>query len=108
EDFLGDGEEVLFYKTSPLLKDSDGDGYLDGFEVLKGADPLDPCSFPPGEEAHRLPGPHTQCRPRPAPQAPRRFVPKPAAPAKPPQAEKPPARAPAGGSALPAPPASVR
>ena len=95
EDLLSDGEEALFYKTSPLHADSDGDGYPDGLEVFKGANPLDPCSFPPGEEKNRLPGPYTQCRPKPAgaPQPPKKFVPAP----------KPPA-----GSALPAPAPSVR
>ncbi|MBI2178318.1 MAG: hypothetical protein HYU38_08295 [Candidatus Tectomicrobia bacterium] len=98
-DLLSDGEEVLLYKTSPLRQDSDGDGYPDGLEVFKGTDPLDPCSFPAGEGAHRLPGPYTQCRPKPAGAAapPKRFVPKPAAP-----------RGPSGGSALPGPGPSVR
>ncbi|OGL58683.1 MAG: hypothetical protein A3I72_08925 [Candidatus Tectomicrobia bacterium RIFCSPLOWO2_02_FULL_70_19] len=99
-DLLGDGEEALFYKTSPLHADSDGDGYPDGLEVFKGTDPRDPCSFPAGEEANRLPGPYTQCRPKPAgaPQPLKKFVPAPASPQKPP----------AGGSALPAPGPSVR
>ncbi|MBI3127610.1 MAG: hypothetical protein HYZ11_08415 [Candidatus Tectomicrobia bacterium] len=94
-DLLGDGEEALFYKTSPLRADSDGDGYPDGLEVFLGSDPLDPCSLPKGQEDKRLPGPYTQCRPRPpgAAPPPRPFAPKPAP------------RAPGG---LPAPPSSVR
>lgn len=32
--------------TSPVLSDSDRDGFLDGIEILLGTDPTDPASFP--------------------------------------------------------------
>jgi hypothetical protein len=38
-DGLGDGDEVLIWKTDPLNPDSDGDGYLDGVEVKNGYNP---------------------------------------------------------------------
>lgn len=39
-DGLLDGEEVLSHKTNPLLKDSDSGGEMDGSEVARGRDPL--------------------------------------------------------------------
>ncbi len=42
QDGLSNDEEVL-YKTDPLNKDSDGDGYMDGVEVQGGYDPLKPA-----------------------------------------------------------------
>lgn len=39
-DDLTDYDEVNVYFTNPLLKDTDGDGASDGFEVEKGYDPL--------------------------------------------------------------------
>jgi hypothetical protein len=44
-DGLNDGDEVLKYKTSPLLADSDGDLIPDGVEIQTGTDPLDPKSY---------------------------------------------------------------
>lgn len=38
-DGLGDGDEVIIWKTDPLNPDSDGDGYLDGEEVKNGYNP---------------------------------------------------------------------
>lgn len=44
EDFDGDGlseaDEELTYGTSDLFADSDGDGYLDGWEIARGWDPM--------------------------------------------------------------------
>ncbi len=40
EDGIGDGEEVIVWKTDPLNPDTDGDGYLDGEEVEAGYNPL--------------------------------------------------------------------
>jgi hypothetical protein len=34
------------YNTNPLLADTDGDGFLDGYEVLTGHLPLDPQDKP--------------------------------------------------------------
>ncbi|MDO8499297.1 MAG: hypothetical protein Q7S66_01405 [bacterium] len=42
KDGLSDGDEVLIWRTNPLIPDSDGDGYLDGNEVSHGYDPLGP------------------------------------------------------------------
>jgi hypothetical protein len=39
-DGLTDGQEVLTYRTNPLVKDTDGDGYDDGSEVKNGYNPL--------------------------------------------------------------------
>ncbi len=39
-DGLIDGDEVLIWKTDPLNPDTDGDGYLDGLEVKSGYNPL--------------------------------------------------------------------
>jgi thiol-disulfide isomerase/thioredoxin len=39
-------EEVEIYGTDPLNPDTDGDGHLDGAEVLAGTDPLDPFDHP--------------------------------------------------------------
>lgn len=41
-DELGDGDEVLIWKTDPLKTDSDGDGYPDGQEVKNGYNPAGP------------------------------------------------------------------
>jgi len=38
-DELGDGDEVIIWKTDPLNPDSDGDSYLDGQEVKSGYNP---------------------------------------------------------------------
>lgn len=38
-DLLGDGDEVLVWKTDPLKPDTDGDGYKDGAEVKSGYNP---------------------------------------------------------------------
>ena len=45
-DGLGDGQEVTTYMTDPLDDDTDDDTYLDGDEVARGFDPLDPESNP--------------------------------------------------------------
>lgn len=42
QDGLSNDEEVL-YKTDPMNKDTDGDGYMDGVEVASGYDPLKPA-----------------------------------------------------------------
>lgn len=39
-DQLGDGDELLIWKTNPLNPDSDSDSYLDGLEVKNGYNPL--------------------------------------------------------------------
>jgi hypothetical protein len=41
--------------SDPLLADSDGDTYPDGVEVMSGADPNDPQSFPEGVPSLPLP-----------------------------------------------------
>jgi hypothetical protein len=45
-DGLGDGDEVYRYLTLPLVADTDGDGFLDGYEVLTGKSPADPLDKP--------------------------------------------------------------
>ena len=45
-DSLLDGEEVNTTGSSPLLYDTDGDGFDDGTEVASGKDPNDPASYP--------------------------------------------------------------
>jgi hypothetical protein len=54
-DGLNDGDEVIVYKTSPLIADTDGDGLSDGDETLIWrSNPLNPDtdgdSYPDGEE----------------------------------------------------------
>jgi hypothetical protein len=67
DDALGDGVETdtLIFNgpqdtgTSPILADTDGDGWSDGEEVNQhGTDPTDPLSFPdaPSNEVPALPG----------------------------------------------------
>lgn len=46
QDGLSNDEEAL-YKTDPLNKDTDGDGYMDGVEVESGYDPIKPA---PGDK----------------------------------------------------------
>ena len=41
-----DADEVALFGTNPDLKDSDNDGYDDGFEIKNSADPNDLDSFP--------------------------------------------------------------
>ncbi|MFQ5514875.1 MAG: hypothetical protein ACE5FG_10585 [Myxococcota bacterium] len=41
--------------TDPLLADTDGDGFSDGFEVSQGSDPTDPSSTPGGGVVPMLP-----------------------------------------------------
>ncbi len=41
EDFLSYRDELII-GTNPSKNDTDGDGYLDGFEVMSGSDPLNP------------------------------------------------------------------
>lgn len=52
EDADGDGlteaEEEDLHQTSDLLADTDGDGFGDRFEVIRGTDPASPGSFPNG------------------------------------------------------------
>jgi DMSO/TMAO reductase YedYZ heme-binding membrane subunit len=43
-DGLTDEGEKQIYHTDPLNPDTDGDGYLDGAEVIGGSNPLDPSS----------------------------------------------------------------
>ena len=42
QDGISNFDEVNIYKTDPSLADSDGDGYIDGAEVLSGFNPNDP------------------------------------------------------------------
>jgi len=49
-DGLKDWQEIQIYKTDPCRQDTDGDGYLDGEEVVSG---YDPAKKAPGDE---LPG----------------------------------------------------
>jgi hypothetical protein len=54
-DGLNDGDEVIIYKTSPLISDTDGDGLSDGDEALIWrSNPLNPDTdgdgYPDGEE----------------------------------------------------------
>ena len=46
QDGLSDEEEKSL-GTDPYNKDTDGDGYLDGYEVQTGHAPLDPLDAPP-------------------------------------------------------------
>jgi hypothetical protein len=46
-DQLLDGDEVKIYGTSPLLYDSDFDGYSDYIEISSGTDPNNPDEHPP-------------------------------------------------------------
>ncbi|MBP9761284.1 MAG: hypothetical protein KBD15_03540 [Candidatus Magasanikbacteria bacterium] len=41
-DELSDGDEVIIWKTNPLVADTDGDTYLDGAEVKAGYNPAGP------------------------------------------------------------------
>src|SRR3989338_336843 len=41
-DGLGDGDEVLVWKSNPLKSDTDGDGFPDGAEVKNGYSPIGP------------------------------------------------------------------
>jgi len=52
QDGLSNDEEAL-YKTDPLNKDTDGDGYMDGVEIESGYDPLKPA---PGDKLVAGPG----------------------------------------------------
>lgn len=41
-DGLIDGDEVIIWKTNPMMADTDGDGHVDGAEVYNGYNPLGP------------------------------------------------------------------
>ncbi len=45
-DGLTDQGEIQIYGTDPKKEDSDGDGYLDGVEVISGSNPVDAVSNP--------------------------------------------------------------
>jgi hypothetical protein len=45
-DGLPDGDEVEIYRTDPNNADTDGDGFTDDLELLHGANPNDPASWP--------------------------------------------------------------
>jgi parallel beta-helix repeat protein len=45
-DGLSDYLELCQIKTDRFLVDTDGDNYLDGYEVKNGTDPIDPLDFP--------------------------------------------------------------
>jgi len=55
-DALNDYDEMYVYKTSPYLKDTDGDGTEDGLEISMGGDPNCapnmPCSTVPVDEVN--------------------------------------------------------
>lgn len=42
EDGITDYDEITIYKTDPMVADSDGDGFIDGAEVMSGYDPVNP------------------------------------------------------------------
>lgn len=42
KDGLDDSTEIEIYKTDPKNKDTDGDGFVDGYEVLNGFNPNGP------------------------------------------------------------------
>lgn len=42
EDGISDFDELNIYETDPYVADSDGDGYVDGAEILSGFDPNSP------------------------------------------------------------------
>ncbi len=44
DDGISDFDEVTIYETDPFSADSDGDGYIDGAEVLSGFNPKDSSS----------------------------------------------------------------
>lgn len=46
DDGLTNYQEIVLYGTDPTLSDTDGDGFLDGYEVFTGKLPLDPQSKP--------------------------------------------------------------
>lgn len=46
DDLLSDTEEINKFKTDPKKKDTDGDGYADGYEVLSGFNPNGPGKLP--------------------------------------------------------------
>jgi hypothetical protein len=45
-DGLTNHQEIAIYGTNPAIKDTDGDGFIDGYEVLTGKLPLDPLNKP--------------------------------------------------------------
>lgn len=46
-DGLSDKQEIDLYKTDPTNDDTDGDGNRDGYEVLRGTNPLGEGDIPP-------------------------------------------------------------
>ncbi len=46
QDLLNDDDEINIYGTDPNVRDTDGDGVIDGIEVELGTDPLDNLDFP--------------------------------------------------------------
>jgi hypothetical protein len=42
KDGISDFDEINVYQTNPDVADSDGDGYIDGAEVARGFNPIDP------------------------------------------------------------------
>ncbi|MHA1251497.1 MAG: hypothetical protein ACTSRP_16015 [Candidatus Helarchaeota archaeon] len=46
QDLLNDYLELFFYSTNPLLNDTDNDGYIDGYEIHVGTDPLNKNNNP--------------------------------------------------------------
>ncbi len=53
-DTLSDGDEINVHKTSPLLRDTDGDGVPDNVEVQTGSNPNDPGSVNLGQALSRI------------------------------------------------------
>lgn len=42
QDGISDTDEIYLYETDPFNPDSDGDGFLDGIEIMRGFNPQDP------------------------------------------------------------------
>lgn len=45
-DGVSDSDEINVWRTDPLNPDTDGDGYADGYKILRGLNPLGPGKLP--------------------------------------------------------------